>query len=292
MISVLIASYNRNVVNLINELHFQLKNAAIPFEIICLDDASKSALNIDNEKVNLLPNCYFKSLKKNIGRSAIRNLLASKATYNWLLFLDADVLPTSSKFISNYLKEIKNTNSTVFLGGIKYKEEENKHLLRWKFGKESEEISAIERNKNSSKYFFTANFLINKSSFNAVKFNEEIVDYGYEDLLFSKELFNKDIKINHIENAVYHLGIDTNLGFIEKTKKAIKNLSFLIQAKLLDKEDTNLSKLYFKLKPFGIVTFLALFTSFFEKTASKKSSVFYYNLFRITYLHQVIKNSK
>lgn len=292
MISVLIASYNRNVVNLINELHLQLKNATIPFEIICLDDGSKSVFDLENEKVNLLSDCYFESLKINIGRSAIRNLLASKAAYNWLLFLDSDVLPTNSMFISNYLKEIENTNSTVFLGGIKYRDSNEEKMLRWKFGKKSEEVSALKRSENSFKYFFTANFLINKSTFDAVKFNENIVDYGYEDLLFSKELLKRSIKIIHVENAVYHLGIDTNSVFIDKTKKAIKNLNFLIQKNLIEKEDTKISKLYFKLKPFGIARFLAFFSVFFEKRTNQKSSVFYYNLFRITYLHQVIKNSK
>ena len=292
MVSVLIASYNRNVVNLINELYLQLKKETISFEIICLDDASKSESNIENEKINLLPYCSFKSLKKNIGRSAIRNLLASKATYNWLLFLDSDVLPTSSSFISNYLKEIEKTNFSVFLGGIKYREYDNKNLLRWKFGKKNEEILASIRNKNSEDYFFTANFLIEKTTFNSIKFNESIVDYGYEDLLFSKELIKNDIKINHIENGVYHLGIDTNNIFLDKTKNAIKNLSYLIQNKLLNKGDTSLSRVYFKLKPFGIVLFLTLFSSLFEKVASQKSSVTFYNLFRITYLQRVVKNSK
>jgi glycosyltransferase involved in cell wall biosynthesis len=291
MISVLIASYNINVVNLIKELHLQLNKANVIFEIICLDDASKSEKNIENKKVNQLPFCSFQILKKNIGRSAIRNLLATKASYDWLLFLDADVLPTSPKFISNYLKEIENNNYSVFLGGIKYRDFDDKSLLRWRFGKKSEEVSVLIRNKDAYKYFFTANFLIEKGFFNRIKFNEDIVDYGYEDLLFSKEIEKKKVKIKHLENGVFHLGIDQNKEFIKKTKKAITNLNFLITKKLIKKQDTNISKLYFKLKPFGILSLLSLFSSFFEKVANKNSSVTFYNLFRITYLHQVIKNS-
>jgi glycosyltransferase involved in cell wall biosynthesis len=291
MISVLIASYNINVVNLIEELHLQLNKANVIFEIICLDDASNSEKNIENKKVNQLPFCSFEILKKNIGRSAIRNLLATRANYDWLLFLDADVLPTSPKFISNYLKEIKNNNYFVFLGGIKYRDLVDKNLLRWRFGKKSEEVSVSIRNEDSYKYFFTANFLIEKDFFNGIKFNEEIVDYGYEDLLFSKQIEKKKVKIKHIENEVFHLGIDENKEFIKKTKKAIKNLNFLIAKKLIEKQDTKLSKLYFKLKSFGVLSLLSLFSSFFEKVANKSSSVTFYNLFRITYLHQVVKNS-
>ena len=265
MVSVLIASYNRNVVNLINELYLQLKKETISFEIICLDDASKSESNIENEKINLLPYCSFKSLKKNIGRSAIRNLLASKATYNWLLFLDSDVLPTSSSFISNYLKEIEKTNFSVFLGGIKYREYDNKNLLRWKFGKKNEEILASIRNKNSEDYFFTANFLIEKTTFNSIKFNESIVDYGYEDLLFSKELIKNDIKINHIENGVYHLGIDTNEVFISKTKKAVENLVFLEEKELLRTDEIRLLKFVKQISFFKLDT---IFISFLIATSS------------------------
>ena len=292
MISVLIASYNINVVNLIEELHLQLNKANVIFEIICLDDASNSEKNLENNKINKLPFCSFEILKKNIGRSAIRNLLATKASYDWLLFLDADVLPTSPKFISNYLKEIENNHYSVFLGGIKYRDSDDKNLLRWRFGKKSEEVSVSIRNEDSYKYFFTANFLIEKDFFNGIKFNEEIVDYGYEDLLFSKEIEKKKVKIRHIKNEVFHLGIDENKEFIKKTKKAVSNLNFLIEKNLIEQQDTNLSKLYFRLKPFGVLSLLSLFSTFFEKVANKSSSVIFYNLFRITYLHQVIKNSQ
>lgn len=292
MLSVLIASYNTNVVGLIKELHFQLNKVDIPFEIICLDDGSKSKLNLENLHLNELSFCSFKELKCNIGRSAIRNLLGSKATYKWLLFLDADVLPVSANFISNYIKEIEHNNAAVYLGGIKYRNNDREDLLRWKFGRKSEEVSVSTRNKNSYKFFFTANFLIKKETFIAVKFNEDLVSYGYEDLVFSKELEAKNIKIAHLDNAVFHLGIDENIVFIAKTKKAINNLKFLLTTNLLQKEDTKLSEFYFKIAPFGVVSFLSLFAGFFEKKASTKSSLVFFNLFRIIYLHQILKNSK
>ena len=290
MISVLIASYNRNVVNLVNQLHDQLIKTKVTFEIICFDDASKSDDNIENLELNKLPNCTFKTLEKNIGRSSIRNLLASKASFNWLLFLDADVLPTSGKFIEKYLEVISTKVNAVFLGGIKYREYDDKYKLRWKFGKKSEEVSHFIRNISPEKYFFTANFLIEKSIFNAIKFNEKLTEYGYEDLLFAKEISHSGIAIKHIENEVFHLGIDTNLEFVSKTKKAIQNLCYLIENKEINKEDTNLSKQYFKIKPFGIFNVLNLFSKYFEKQTIQRSSIFYYNLFRVTYLDSVFKN--
>ena len=81
MLSVLIPTYNYTAFSLVKEMHQQLILEAIKFEIICLDDGSHSPLNSKNEKINTLSFSSFKSLEKNIGRSAIRNVLAHTAKY-------------------------------------------------------------------------------------------------------------------------------------------------------------------------------------------------------------------
>lgn len=291
MLSVLIATYNWNVVSLIENLHQQLEKAAIPFEIICFDDASKSELNSENERVNALSNTTFKALKKNVGRSAIRNLLAQEAKYDWLLFLDADTLPTSNEFIQNYLNEIHQKKVQVILGGIAYQQDKDSNRIRWKLGKKGEEQPAETRNQNPYNYFFTANFLIEKPIFSQLKFDESLTEYGYEDLLFAKELESKSIPVKHIDNAVFHLGIDTNEQFLVKTKKGLENLIHLIEQKKISEKDTKISNLFFQLKSVGLSAVLGKFTSFFEAKAVGKSSLFYYQLFRLAYLHKIVKNS-
>ena len=291
MLSVLIVTYNWDAFLLVKELHLQLEKQQILFEIICIDDASNSDLNTNNYKINTLENCSFETLPKNIGRSAIRNLLAKKAQYKWLLFLDADVLPTSKNFISKYVCETENNFTPVFLGGIAY-EEGNSNSLRWKLGKKAEEKKAEVRNKNPFNYFFTANFLIQKSVFNAVQFDENLTKYGYEDLLFAKELEHIKIKIKHLDNTVFHLGIDDNTRFINKTKLALENLSYLVGYNKVRTEDTKIYKAFFKLKKLGITNILVQYLSFFEKQTIKKSSLFYYHLFRLAYLEEVVKNPK
>ena len=120
-------------------------------------------LNQQNEKINALANARFYPLKDNVGRSAIRNYLSEEAAYNWLLFLDSDVLPASPLFIDNYLKEASKKTGAVFCGGIRYlASDENKKLLRYKYGIKFEEINVDKRKKRPYKFFFTANFLIDK----------------------------------------------------------------------------------------------------------------------------------
>ncbi|WP_439127592.1 glycosyltransferase family 2 protein [Polaribacter sp.] len=284
MLSVLIPTYNFNAFFLVKALHQQLILENIKFEIICLDDGSKSTLNTENEKINTFTFTTFSALNKNIGRSAIRNLLAKKANYSWLLFLDADVMPADSNFIENYIKCFQQKN-TIFCGGLLYEnKKENVHLLRYKFGKKHEEVSVEKRNKQPEKYFFTSNFLIEKNVFNHISFEEKLTQYGREDLMFSLSLIKKGYKIEHLANEVYHLGLDADLIFVEKTKKAIENLFFLNERKLIDKGDLKLLKLTDKISALKLCNIVAKTHSFFEKQTLQKKSVFYLNCLKVAYL--------
>ena len=113
MLSVLIPVYNYNIFTLVETIYKQTLECNIPFEIICLDDASQE-FTIENQRINQFQNCFFTILEKNIGRSAIRNLLAKKAVYENQLFLDADVISVHDNFISNYISEIKNNKKVIF----------------------------------------------------------------------------------------------------------------------------------------------------------------------------------
>jgi glycosyltransferase involved in cell wall biosynthesis len=284
MLSVLIPTYNYNTFSLVKEMHQQLTFEAISFEIICLDDGSKTSLNVKNEQINTLSFSSFKSLEKNVGRSAIRNLLADTAKYKWLLFLDADVIPVRSNFVKNYIACFK-TDKIVFCGGILYQnKKENVGLLRYKYGKKHEEISSQQRNKNAEKYFFTSNFLIQKSIFEVLRFDENLTQYGKEDLLFSRQLTQKSYRIEHLNNEVYHLGLDENKLFVSKTKKAMENLVFLDNQALIDAKETPLLEMVRKITLLKMTIIIASFYPFFEKLTSKKSSVFFLNCLKVSYI--------
>ncbi|MDN3619889.1 glycosyltransferase family A protein [Polaribacter undariae] len=284
MLSVLIPTYNYNTFFLVKEIHQQLILEDIEFEIICLDDGSKSPLNEKNKDINKLSFSSFKSLENNIGRSAIRNLLAKKAIYNWLLFLDADVIPVKSNFIKNYIHCFKK-DKTVFCGGLLYEDKkENFGLLRYKFGKRHEEISVEKRIENPEKFFFTSNFLIQNAIFADVIFEEKLTQYGREDLLFSLELIKKGFIIEHISNEVYHLGLDKNDLFVSKTKKAMENLIFIDKQSLIDTKEMPLLELVRKISILKMTRIVGMFHLFFEKLAIKKSSVFFLNCMKVSYM--------
>jgi hypothetical protein len=282
MLSILIPTYNYNCVPLVKELHRQLIKEKINFEIICLDDGSFSNLNKENEKINTYSNATFKALTNNIGRSSIRNLLASKAKYEWLFFLDADVFPSNQNFIRNYISCFSKKKN-IYCGGITYKND-GKNELRIKYGRKYEDVSLEKRKANSDKYFFSSNFLINNEVFSDVLFEETLVKYGKEDLLFSIQLKKNLYNIIHFENKVYHLGIDKNNIFISKTKNAMENLVLLEEKGFISYKEIFLLKLLRRLETFKMIKVGAFFLPYFEKQAITKSSIFHFNLLKISYL--------
>lgn len=290
MLSILIPTYNYSVLALVKDIFDQCKIAAIDFEIIVFDDASVN--QFDNEKINLLENCSFKVLDHNIGRCAIRNLLAETAKYDWLLFLDADVLPEGEVLVKTYLEEIyKNTVPRVIYGGIRYQESspEKHQLLRWVYGNKREAIPASERKKEIYLSFLTLNFLIHKSIFDTVRFNESIPNLRNDDLLFSYDLQESKIIINHIENWVYHLGIETSEVFLEKTKEASVSFLFLWNNNLLPYDYTPYGKLYklldtMKLKQLGSLFFRIFKSLMLKNLKGRKPSIFVYDLYRLGYI--------
>ena len=290
MLSILIPTYNYNIYPLVQELENQALKANIVFEIICVDDGSFSILNEKNQKINTLTNCQFLENKKNIGRSKIRNLLAEKAKYDWLLFLDADVLPKNKNFISIYINSITQQSEVIF-GGILYQDKTPKieDMLRWVYGKKREALNVEERNKNKYLRFLTLSFLIKKSVFKTVRFNEALPNNRHEDTLFSYDLKKAEKHLTHIDNPVYHLGLDSSKEFLEKSLLSIDSLLLLIKKGLIPSKHTLITKVFSISKILLLnnlfVYFYKTFKVKFERNLlSEKPSLFIFDLYRLCYL--------
>ncbi len=291
MLSVLIPTYNYIALDLIKSIHKQLLEQNTVYEIICFDNGSNSKLNIYNEEINRIENCCFRTMKKNGGRSKIKNLLAEESKYNWLLFLDADVLPVSKNFMQNYVEASKVNDEKVFYGGLKYydKKPKDDKMLRWVYGRDREQIPLKKRNVNPQEYFTAANFLIDKDLFEKIKFDESLVEYGHEDTLFALELKKNNVSIKQIDNPVFHLGLDNNEIFLEKIKKSIENLVYLQQEGKIGLKDSKLLKFNDILKKMKIRTvFSFLFMKYLkhmEKNLNSGTpSLFVFDLYKLGFL--------
>ena len=117
-LSILVPVYNRDVTSLVEELHRQASQLTIPFEIRVYDDGSSQNFLELNRRCRSLGNVVYAELPQNIGRSKIRYRLAEDAQFDFLLFLDNDVLPAQPNFLETYVRQ---TQAPVCAGGVSYR---------------------------------------------------------------------------------------------------------------------------------------------------------------------------
>lgn len=250
MLSIIIPTYNYSAFELVDKIRQQCENVPIDYEISVLDDASLDIPSlVSNERINQFPKAKFEKNTNNLGRAGNINKLVRKTQYEWILLLDCDVTPVAKDFIQKYLDCIQNNHKITF-GGIAYKAEkpEKEKLLRWVYGKKREEIPSTERDKNPFRTTLTSNILIHKSIFDTTQFNEQITEYGYEDLVFTESLKKNHFAVNHINNPCYHLNYETSGIFIDKVETALKNLVQLEEKGIIKNNITNLQLTYSKAK--------------------------------------------
>ncbi len=249
MFSVLIPCYNQDVTGLLRDLSDEAVALDVECEIRCYDDGSIEQWKEINGAIADLPCVTYLELTHNLGRSAIRQKLASEASYDKLIFLDGDSGLTERGLIPQYLQY---ADIPLVSGGRIYLKEELPvpYLLHWTYGRERESVSLTQRQRASAAYFHSNNFMIDKQLFLEVEFDQGIQGYGYEDLLFAKRLLDQGVSVVHIDNPVIHLQLDEADSFLSKTKIAVANLK-----KLNDEGitlDTRLEKTVHRLKATGL----------------------------------------
>ncbi len=298
MLSVLIPVYNIDCSVLVEDLLLKL-NDEIPYEIICIDDASTMDL-INFTKIKNNPNVKHFRQETNLGRSSIRNLLVEKSKYPWLLFLDADTLPVRTDFIQKYVDAIQiNPDFNIFFGGIQYRSNDlnDSNHLRYRYGMERESNSVEKRNKTPHLSMLMSNTLVHRSIFEKVQLNPIIKKYGHEDAVFSYDLYKKGYKVKHIDNPIYHTGIESNDIFLEKTKIAVENLLNLYELGILNPKVNKLLQTFLQLKSYGITSILSkiyqhLGSRFENKLNKENPSLFLFDMCRLSYLSFLYHSKK
>ncbi|MEO8534045.1 MAG: glycosyltransferase family 2 protein [Flavobacterium sp.] len=259
MLSILIPVYNYNVYPLVLELKQQADGLGINYEILVQDDLSQKFI-IENTAINTLSNCGYAVNNQNLGRGKNINLLCSKCSYNYVLIMEADSFPESKSYVKNYVEALSKPTSIIF-GGVNYSDSipPKEKILRWRYGINRESKSLKHRLKNNYDFVFTWNLLLKRDLLLKYPFPEFINEYGYEDLVFIKNLKLNSIAIDHIENPLIHYNNEDNLDFIAKTETAINTLNHLISLQKIAYKDVKLSLAYLILKKtflIGIVRFI------------------------------------
>jgi len=250
MISILIPTYNYKVTALVHSIYKQLELTSIPFEIIVLEDGSTQT----NDEISLLKYTSVLCLEENKGRVKARQVLAQKAKFDWLLFLDADVLPKNPTFIANYLKYLSSDYDAIFGGFYYYNTPpETSLMLRWKYGKTKEQVPASIRKKTPYKIIISANCMIKKNVFNTInKAMDQKKGYGFDNL-FGALLKENQCKVLHLDNEVYHLGIEESTSYLRKKEQAALTLLKLEKDGIITSHDNDLLHLFTTLKTYHLI---------------------------------------
>ena len=227
-LSILIPVYNYDCTALVDGLCHQmlpLTSAGVRLEIIVAEDGSTDKYTLrQNAKIADYSNCHYIVRRQNVGRAAIRNFLTQASHYQWLLFLDCDMQLPHDEFLRRYLDS---SGNEVVDGGFGVKENPPMlgHNLRYTYEWTAVPFHNVEhRQANPYRSFRTTNFMIRRDLMLSHLFDERFLHYGYEDVLFGKQLRQQQIDICHIDNPMMLVDLETNEVFVSKTEESLETL--------------------------------------------------------------------
>jgi hypothetical protein len=192
-------------------------------------------------------------------------------------------------YIQNYLN-VLTTDVDAIYGGFAYHEEapESHYSLRWKYGKTKEQVSALIRTKAPYKIVISANFLIKKAVFLSINSQMDSKGYGYDNY-FGAILKAKNSTVLHIDNEVFHLGIEDNNTYLNKIKQAVETLYYLHKTSKITDSDNDLLELFKTLKTYKLHLVFGQFYKWFCKSfekqlTGKNPSITLLQLYKLSYI--------
>ncbi len=249
-LSVLIPAYNCDPNHLVQQLLEQLPGDA---EIIVGDDCSVEAIQLSTSDGRV----HVYRPEHNLGRAAIRNRLAEEAKGESLLFIDADAEVRRKNFIADYIAA--SGEACVVCGGTGNLPQcpQAEARLRYDYEVAAERrLTLSYRQRHPYAQFTTFNFLISRSLFLQIRFDESICDYGHEDTQFGLELKKRGISILHIDNKLTHLGIEDAVHYIQKTETALWTLATM---SIEQQQNVRVSTLALRLKRLHLLDMTCFF---------------------------------
>lgn len=188
----------------------------------------------------------------NYGRSHARNRLVARAEADWVLLLDADMLPDSDDFLTRYVEFIENNlPAGLIAGGFSLKQVKPgpKQKLHFAQAQLSDCVPAKTRAKEPGRFVFTSNILVHKDVLEHVAFDENFSGWGWEDVDWGLRVA-EHYKITHIENTATHLGLEADNKLVQRFGTSGKNYGRLIEKHPGETDNLPLTRAARGLKPF------------------------------------------
>jgi len=210
-LSVLVPFFADDATNLLAALDAQM--TGLPIEVLFYDDGTgDDALTDRMSKATSAATGAFNLITnpENKGRSAARNALYEAARSEWVLFLDADMLPARDDFLQNYLSLINVRAADIFFGGFEvepHAEDADRDVHR-ALSAVSDCLSLDERQASGPQFVASSNLCVRKEVLDKEPFDSGFSGWGWEDSEWAARV-SKRFVLTHVENPAIHLGLET-----------------------------------------------------------------------------------
>jgi glycosyltransferase involved in cell wall biosynthesis len=167
----------------------------------------------------------------NLGRSAARNRLIAAARSDWILLLDADMLPDHESFLMDYFAAMSRAEGPSLIAGgfsVEKVPSQERCKLHYSQALVSDGQSAARRSQEPGRFVFTSNILVHRKVLDTVGFDEGFKGWGWEDVDWGLRVADQ-FPIVHIDNTATHLGLEDDQTLIRKFTTSGANFARLVQ---------------------------------------------------------------
>lgn len=210
-LSVLIPFFRDDATALLTALDSQVQD--LPIEILFYDDGTQNpdlttrmgeAASQAAAAVALITN------SENNGRSAARNALFEAARAEWVLFLDADMLPARDNFLQAYLSLTEAQTGDILFGGFEVEDhaEDADRDVHRALSEVSDCLTLDQRQAAGPQYVASSNLCVRRDVLLKEPFDSGFSGWGWEDSEWAARV-SKRFTLLHVDNAAIHLGLET-----------------------------------------------------------------------------------
>ena len=228
-LSILIPVYNKDCslqIKRLCQLARALTEKGVEVEVVVMEDGStyEASLRSNAKACAASPLCRHIINKENVGRARVRNRLMCVARGEWLLFQDTG-LQVADDFFERFAAALsEHPSARVVCGGLRFREV-CPHSLRYCYetATASRRDVAMRRKDPYASMLFSC-MLLHRSVAERIHIDERFMTYGYEDVMFGKQLREAHVEVWHIDNPVIDEIDESDEAYVRKTEEAMHTL--------------------------------------------------------------------